>query len=294
MHEQIKEQQTEPPKALRRSMHRSLRGGLAAAFTAAVIGGGGAAYYHMKPPTPYSQPYAAEAYHIPARACADALTSDTALPPAPRGNGQPVMLIPGFLGNDAAMGKLAAHLKAHGYRVYGWGQGFNTGMTEAKAGALALQLKDITAKHSGHKVALIGFSLGGVYARELARDNPQMVSQVITMGSPFAMTDKNGNLDKRIQSVAQAFNPTAEDPSDTRTPLPVPTTSLYSTNDFMVMWKGSLNSKQKTAENIPVAPGHLGMTSDRKTADIILHRLAETPQGWQPLAPRLCTASMAG
>ncbi len=288
MPKQIQEQQAVDAPAPRSNIRGYMRFSLAAAFSAAVIGGGVATYHQTKPPTPYNHPQAAEVYHIPVRGCADVLTSDAALPPAPRGNGQPVMLIPGFLGNDAAMRTLSTHLKDHGYSVYGWGQGFNTGMTEATAGALALQLKDITAKHNGHKVALIGFSLGGVYARELARDNPQMVSQVITMGSPFAMTDKNGKLDKRIQNVAQAFNPAAEDKSDTRTPLPVPTTSLYSTNDFMVMWKGSLNRKETTAENIPVAPGHLGMTSDRKTADIILHRLAETPQGWQPLAPRLC------
>src|SRR6218665_2773204 len=296
MQKPAKQPSSPAPSLPRRSMRTYVRGGLAAAFSAAVIGGGGTAYVQTNPPSPYSHPRAADAYHIPARDCADHLTSDAALPPAPRGHGQPVMLIPGMFGSDMAMRKLSAHLKDHGYTVYGWGQGFNTHMTEAKANALDLHLNDIAIKDQGQKVALVGFSLGGVYARELARTNADIVSQVITIGSPFALTDKKGNLDKVMQSVAAAFNPALVqallDEPDTRASLPVPTTSIYSVNDRMVMWKGSLNRKEATTENIPAAPGHLGMTSDRKVADMILHRLAETPQGWQPLAPRLCAPAV--
>ncbi len=290
-----KQPQAEASSLPRRSMRAYIRGGLTAAFSAAVIGGGITAYQQTKPPSPYSHPRAADAYHIPARDCANVLTSDGVLPPAPRGNGAPVMLIPGLLGNDTAMRKLGAHLKDHGYTVYGWDQGFNIGMTEEKARALDLHLNDISLKHPGQKIALVGFSLGGVYARELARGNPDIVSQVITLGSPFALTDKSGNLDKRMYGVAKAFNPQladiAPDAIDTRASLPVPATSLYSVNDRLVMWKSSLNRKEPATENIPVAPGHLGMTLHEKTAHIILHRLAETPHGWQPLAPRLCPAA---
>jgi len=272
---------------------RYLRGGLIAAFTAAVIGGGSAAWQATAPASPYLHPRAPQAYHIPDKSCATVLTAQSPLPAAPQGAGHPVLIVPGFLGSDIFMQPLADKLAAAGYKTYGWDQGVNTGITPELAGALQARLETIAQSHPGQKVTLIGYSLGGIYARELARRNPDKVSQVITLGAPFALTDKNGTLDPILTRTFNAFNSASDASGDTRSALPMPTTSIFGTHDRIVNWRASLNERGAYAENIPVAAGHWSLRTDARTAEIILHRLAETPDGWQPLAQKLCTPKVS-
>ncbi|MFN7113578.1 MAG: esterase/lipase family protein [Alphaproteobacteria bacterium] len=265
---------------------RYLRGGLVAAFAAAVLGGG-VAWHATAPDSPYLHPRAAQAYHIPDQSCA--LTTMAALPEAPRGNGAPVLLLPGFLSSDRFMQPLANKISAAGYTTYGWDLGVNTGITPDLAAALQARLETIAQNHPGQKITLIGYSLGGVYARELARNNPDRVAQVMTLGAPFALTDKNGTLDPILSRTFSTFNTAPEATGDTRSPLPVPTTSIFGTQDRIVNWRASLNAGGTDAENIPVVAGHLSLRHSAQAADIILHRLAETPAtGWQPLARKFC------
>ncbi|HCS22241.1 MAG TPA: alpha/beta fold hydrolase [Alphaproteobacteria bacterium] len=270
-----------------------LRGALLATFTAAAAGGGIAAWQATAPDSPYVHPRATKAYHLPTRDCTEMLLSDAPLPAAPRGNGQPVMIVPGFLGGETTMSRLTDKLGAHGYTAYGWGQGVNTGISEDVVLGMGTRLNEIAQKHPGQKIALVGFSLGGVYARELARQFPDKVSQVITLGAPFSMTDKKGELDPIMRRAYNAFNPPLSDEQesagDTRSPLPVPTTSIVGMQDRMVNWRASLNYAAPNTENIPVNAGHLSLTRDARIADIILHRLAAGADNWQPLAPKLCT-----
>jgi esterase/lipase len=281
-----------PPTAQRRLW---IRGAVAAAFTAAATGGGLAVWQATEPGSPYKHPRAKEAYHIPDRACTAALTSDAPLPAAPRGQGQPVMIVPGFMGGEMTMRSLSAKLSAHGYTTYGWGQGVNTGISEEVALGMATQLNEIAQKHPGQKIALVGFSLGGVYARELARQFPDKVSQVITLGAPFALTDKKGDLDPIMRRTFNTFTLPLSDEeeakADTRKALPVPTTSIFGLQDRIVNWRASLNYRSGNTENIPVDAGHLSITRHDRTAEIILHRLAQPADNWQPLAPKLCAQS---
>lgn len=266
---------------------RYLRGGLAAAFSAAVIGGG-VAWHVTTPDSPYVHPRASQAYHIPPQSCP--LSGVAALPDAPRGNGAPVLLLPGFMGSDRFMQPLSDKLSAAGYKPYGWDQGINTGITPDLVSALQKRLETIAQDHPGQKVALVGYSLGGVYARELARRNPDLVSQVITLGAPFALTDGNGTLDPTLGRTFNAFHADTNMDGDTRSPLPVPTTSVFGTQDRIVNWRASLNGKNNLTENIPVAAGHWSLTKDARAAEVILHRLAAPPaENWQPLAAKFCT-----
>lgn len=269
-----------------------LRGALLATFTAAAAGGGIVAWQATAPDSPYVHPRAAKAYHLPPRDCTEMLLSDAPLPAAPHGNGQPVMIVPGFLGGETTMSRLTDKLGAHGYTAYGWGQGVNTGISEDVVLGMGTRLNEIAQKHPGQKIALVGFSLGGVYARELARQFPDKVSQVITLGAPFSMTDKKGELDPIMRRAYNAFNPPLSDEQesegDTRSPLPVPTTSIVGMQDRMVNWRASLNYAAPNTENIPVSAGHLSLTRDARITEIILHRLAAGAENWQPLAPKLC------
>lgn len=279
--------ENKPPKS-----RSYIRGGLIAAFTVATIGGT-AVWQSTSPASPYLHPRAAQAYHIPDKSCARTLLSQNPLPAAPQGAGQPVLLIPGFLGSDNFMQSLADRLSAAGYKTYGWNQGVNTGIKPELPGALQTRLENIAQSHPGQKITLIGYSLGGVYARELARQNSDKVAQVITLGAPFALTDKNGNLDPILTRTFNAFNSASDATGDTRSPLPVPTTSIFGLHDRIVDWRASLNERRADTENIPVAAGHWSLRGDARTAEIILHRLAETPDGWQPLAQKLCTPKIS-
>ena len=102
----------------------------------------------------------------------------------PKGDGHPVIFFPGFLTSDIFTLPLQSRVEERGYKVYGWDNGFNLGFDEKTAQHLKKRLKDVFDANGGQKVTLVGHSLGGVYARELAREFPDMVRDVITLGTP--------------------------------------------------------------------------------------------------------------
>ena len=104
---------------------------------------------------------------------------------APRGDGHPVLALPGFLASDLSMAPMRRYLKELGYDAYGWKLGRNTGGVARRRAALRDRLAEIHAA-TGRKVSLVGWSLGGIYARDLALHAPDMVRYVVTLGSPFA------------------------------------------------------------------------------------------------------------
>ncbi len=104
----------------------------------------------------------------------------------PRGHGQPVMVLPAFTGNDDSTRVLRAYISSLGYACYPWGLGRNLGMRDELYEKLQVQLIALADKH-GEKVRLIGWSLGGLFARKFANHRPEYVESVITLGSPFQM-----------------------------------------------------------------------------------------------------------
>jgi pimeloyl-ACP methyl ester carboxylesterase len=163
------------------------------------------------------------------------------LPGVPRGDGGVVRVLPGYLTGDATTVALRAYLRALGYRPHGWGLGVNTGDVERYASAVAaIVAKDV--RRSGRPVRIVGWSLGGVIGREVARRCPADVRQVVTLGSPIVGGPKytlaaasyaaDGWDLERIAAVVALRN--AE-------PMPVPVTAIYSKDDSVVAWQACLD-----------------------------------------------------
>lgn len=194
-------------------------------------------------------------------------------------NGLHVLVIPGFLNNDAYMRPLHDKLTAHGLQVHGWAYGINLGPSQKAADHLETRLKQLYEESGRQKVSLIGYSQGGIYARELARKYPELVRCVITLASPFGMNDT------RVTKVYSLFQPTQKDspPKDIMiTPPPVFTVSIYSKNDGVVNWRSCLNAPSPFARDIQVQSGHLRLPFDEETFKVIAeslhHKLAPVNQ----------------
>ena len=159
---------------------------------------------------------------------------------APKGDGHPVLALPGFLASDLSMAPMRRYLKELGYDTYAWNMGRNFGGVASRRGALRELLRRIH-ESTGRKVSLVGWSLGGVYARDLALQMPDMVRSVITLGSPFANDIRATNATRLYEALT---GETVDDNPEIREAiagdLPVPATSIYSRTDGIVNWHTSL------------------------------------------------------
>ena len=177
---------------------------------------------------------------------------------APRGDSHPVMVFPGLSANDVSTVPLRRYLQSLNHAPGGWEQGFNFG---PRAGVLDEAKGNLrrTFEATGSKVSLIGWSLGGLYARELAKELPHMVRSVITLGTPFAGSHKSTNV-WRLYELASGRSVELEAPNyDLPAAPPVPTTSIYSRSDGVVAWQGSVQSPSRHnphTENIEVMASH--------------------------------------
>jgi dienelactone hydrolase len=197
---------------------------------------------------------------------------------APRGDGHGVLVLPGFLASDSSTAVLRWYIARLGYAVRGWDLARNLGPTDEVLDELPRSLVTL-AEQTGGPVSLIGWSLGGVYARELARHQPELTRQVITLGSPFALTDSRGSRADRVyrrQAHRHAAGrlPTAE---QLARPLEVPSTAVYSRWDGIVPWPACTAAETDLHENVEVRCGHLGFGVDPATLWLIADRLAAPP-----------------
>ncbi|MDG1945469.1 MAG: alpha/beta hydrolase [Halioglobus sp.] len=179
------------------------------------------------------------------------------LPPAPRPKS--VMVIPGFLGDDRGNGPLIRFLGHLGYTASGWGHGRNLGTQSFSEDSLRESIEPLLSAGNG-KVSLIGHSLGGIYAREIARVDPQWIDQVITLGSPFGKGRHNASHANRLY---QRLNPQPDERDNADildTPPPVPTTAIYTKADGVVNWRTSRQAGDNHhVHNIEVLGSHIGL-----------------------------------
>ena len=112
---------------------------------------------------------------------------------APRGDGHPVLVFPGLLASDFSTRPLRGFLSEQGYAVHGWEQGRNLGLRPGVEDEMLERVETLYDRHGGRKLSLIGWSLGGIYARQLAKRLPNKVRSVISLGSPFAGSPKATN-----------------------------------------------------------------------------------------------------
>lgn len=135
---------------------------------------------------------------------------------APKGDGHPVLALPGFLASDLSMAPMRRYLKELGYDTYAWNMGRNLGGVASKRGALRDLLQRIH-ETAGRKVSVVGWSLGGVYARDLALQMPDMVRSVITLGSPFTSDIRATNATRLYEALSGEGSTTIR---RSRRPLP--------------------------------------------------------------------------
>jgi len=204
---------------------------------------------------------------------------------APMGDGHPVLVLPPFFGTDFATRVLRRFLEGRGYEVFGWGLGRNLGPTPEVVQGLAERLTAIRARH-GRTVSLIGWSLGGVYARELARSRMVEVRQVITLASPFRDVDAvNVPRFMRVFGNRRPHDRQAEVRARMHLPPPVPTTAIYSRSDGIVAWQSCAETSGKRCENVEVESSHLGIAHHPGALLTIADRLAQAESEWRPFRP---------
>jgi pimeloyl-ACP methyl ester carboxylesterase len=201
----------------------------------------------------------------------------------PVGDGHPVLVLPGFLADDGSTWTLRRILRDLGYRVHGWRLGRNLGPTAATVTGLRNRLLDLRSRYDA-AVSVIGWSLGGIYARTLARDAPAAVRQVITLGSPIRLAHPGQSRARRaFDRYSHLHVVPRELPLESGLdPLPVPATSIYSRCDGIVAWQACLDAPSERAENIAVVGSHLGLGHHPAVIWAVADRLAQPRDQWAP------------
>lgn len=202
----------------------------------------------------------------------------------PRGDGHPVLVLPGLLAGDFSTVPLRNFLRLLCYDARGWKLGLNTGPRPRLNERLAQRLLHLADRH-GRRVSLVGWSLGGIYARELARAHADRVRLVITLGSPFR--DVSATHAARLVAIRPGGRPLREAHelrAWLRRPVPVPTTSIYSRSDGIVHWQSCLEQEGPTRENVEVSCSHTGMGFYPEALAVIADRLALPEGEWRPYA----------
>jgi pimeloyl-ACP methyl ester carboxylesterase len=201
------------------------------------------------------------------------------------GDGHPVVLFPGLAADGTSMAPLRRYCSELGYTALDWGRGFNTG-PRGDIDAWLDGLTEHTAKLLSpydQPATLIGWSLGGLYAREIAKRMAPQVRQVITIGTPFNAKENttrvgwlfrllSGN-DARIDDLLY---------QRLKTPPPVPTTSIYSRTHGIVAWQTCRHEHQgRWVQDIEIDGSHIGMGWNRKVLSVVEDRLRTRPQKWR-------------
>jgi len=225
----------------------------------------------------------------PARAAAEYGLLMAALPLKqllPVGDGHPVLVLPGLLADDVSTWTLRRILRDLGYRVHGWRLGRNLGPTAATVTGLENRLRDLHRRYDT-PMSLIGWSLGGIYARTLARDMPATVRQVITLGSPIHLAHEGQSRARRaFDYYAHLHVVPRELPLEYGLDaLPVPATSIYSRCDGIVAWQACLDGHSARAENIAVLSSHFGFGHHPAVIWAVADRLAQPHGRWAPFRP---------
>lgn len=206
---------------------------------------------------------------------------------APRGRGEPVLVLPGLLASDASTRPMRTLLRRLDHHVHGWRLGRNLGPTPEVVAGLRDLVGRLADQH-GQRLALVGWSLGGIYARAIAADRPDLVRQVITLGSPFAMSDpRQSRATGAYRRQAHLHIPAESEgvPPRIKGPMPVPSTSIWSKQDGVVSWTACLETASPTAENIEVLGSHLGLGHNAAVLFAVADRLAQPAGGWTPFRP---------
>lgn len=204
---------------------------------------------------------------------------------APRGERHPVLVLPGLGANDRSTFALRGFLSGLGYDVHGWGRGRNVRIPQMEIPAVGRTVKELS-ETSGSRVSVVGWSLGGILAREVARETPSRVRMVITLGSPFAAPSANNvRTIWRLLTGQSSAAATSMRVAELARPLPVPSTAIYTRSDGIVAWQACLEEEGPQRENIEVRTTHIGLGFHAPALWVIADRLAQPEGIWTPFQP---------
>ncbi|MEM9743894.1 MAG: alpha/beta hydrolase [Pseudomonadota bacterium] len=198
-----------------------------------------------------------------------------ALALAPRGRSRPIMLLPGFGASESSMAPLAAFLRYLGYRTYNWGIGRNRGGVDMMVPSVAERVAGIAERYE-EPVTMIGWSLGGVVAREVARTRSEVVSEIITMGTPVKGGPKYTSIGASFAASRGINLDRFEIEVHRRNSIGLsqPITVVYSKLDGVVGWQAAIDSYNPQAKNIEVSGTHLGLGVNPRVWQIVADTLA--------------------
>lgn len=204
---------------------------------------------------------------------------------APRGDGQPVLVLPGFLAGDTSTRLLRRYLKNQGFSTHPWLLGQNRGPREGVRERMVERLHSLQERYA-QKVSIVGWSLGGIYARELAKEAPESVRQVVTLGSPFANVARASRATPLFDRMAR--NSEAADrgarAEEIRTPPDLPSTAIFTKTDGIVHWSACLEPEAPHTENIEISGSHCGLGINPTVLYAVAERLSQPDGDWRPFA----------
>jgi len=197
------------------------------------------------------------------------------------GDGHPVLVLPGLAAGDSSTSVLRRFLRDRGFAAVGWGQGVNLGVRKGVIERAHETLCRLAEQH-GRRVSLVGWSLGGLYAREIAKFTPEAVRLVITLGSPFVGHPRETNAWRLYELMSGRRVGHRGFHAPLRTPPPVPTTSIWSLTDGIVSWRCSVETRPELSENIVVESSHMGLGAHPAALFAVADRLAQPEGDWTP------------
>lgn len=192
-------------------------------------------------------------------------------------NRQVVLILPGFGTRPSRMRYLARHLEAAGHITKRWGQGRNWGPNPERFDQIEARLAELHARH-GRKVVLLGWSLGGLYARELAKRQPHAVAKVITMGSPFSGSPRANNVWRAYQFITGHSVDAPPVEAELAVKPPVETVALWSANDGVIAPRCAAGRAGERDRAVPLRCTHMGFTYEPQVVAAVLTELERTPR----------------
>jgi pimeloyl-ACP methyl ester carboxylesterase len=204
---------------------------------------------------------------------------------APRGDGHHVLVLPGLMGDDRSTRALRWFLRDLGYQVHGWRLGTNVPSPDIAARLEALLSRLHTA--DPRPLSLVGWSLGGIYARSISREIPESVRQVITLGSPFRRApgyESHAAPMLRVGARLQGLRPADTRRGGNDEPVPVPSTAVFSRSDGIVPWQACLDTQGGPHETLEVVGSHVGLGHHPAVMWAVADRLAQPEGRWRPMS----------
>ncbi len=192
-----------------------------------------------------------------------------------KGNGERIMLLPGWKAHDTVMFPLKTYLSRLGYKPEYWGLGFNNGYVEKYRDQLISRLSE---EHNDEKITLIGWSLGGVVAREVARVLPHKVAGVVTYGTPviggpkYTIGAKAWGTEEaeRIINLLESLESTD--------PISVPISAIFTKKDSIVNWSACIDHHSRYVSHYEVKSTHLSLGIDPEVWEIVADHLSAHAQ----------------